>query len=383
MEAFMSRRSSSFRLAGWVGLLVVLTGALSVTAFALTRSDGPKPPKRPLAAAIHAALVGRPVQGVSATVKLSQDLLPGSSSLVNQSALGSATGRLWVGGGRVRLHLTSSMGAVDVAFDGRRITLLDRATHTAYVFTLPPHRASHRRASHHAVPSVAEIGRALARVGRWASLSDATPSTVAGRPAYTVRIAPRHAAGLLGAAELAWDSQHGTPLRFAIYPTGSSTPAVELAVTNIRYGGIAPAALALKLPAGTQVVPVQPPAERGVTAPTMTGGSARIRAVAPASAGGWTRTAVRPLQVHGQTGAVVVYGHGLGAVVALEQPAVAGSTGARALTRLPAASIGGAPGRVLETTLGSAVRFTRGGVTFTVAGFQPVETVERVAAGLR
>ena len=89
---------------------------------------------------------------------------------------------------------------------------------------------------------------------------------------------------------------------------------------------------------------------------------------------------MRPLSVAGHAGALAVYGHGLGAIVALEQPAMPAGSG---LSRLPSTSIGGTPGRVLETTLGSVVRFTRGGVTFTVAGFQPVETVERVAAELR
>ena len=40
----MSKRTSSARLAGWLGLFVILSAALAVTAFALTRSDGPKPP---------------------------------------------------------------------------------------------------------------------------------------------------------------------------------------------------------------------------------------------------------------------------------------------------------------------------------------------------
>src|SRR5205085_1851660 len=35
----MSKRTSSARLAGWLGLFVILSAALAVTAFALTRSD--------------------------------------------------------------------------------------------------------------------------------------------------------------------------------------------------------------------------------------------------------------------------------------------------------------------------------------------------------
>ena len=42
----------------------------------------------------------------------------------------------------------------------------------------------------------------------------------AGQPAYTVRIAPKHDGGLLGAAELAWDAARGVPLRVAVYAAG-------------------------------------------------------------------------------------------------------------------------------------------------------------------
>ena len=80
----MSKRTSSARLAGWLGLFVILSAALAVTAFALTRSDGPKPPKRPLAAAIRSSFAGKPVMGVSADFAITQHLLPGASTLVRQ-----------------------------------------------------------------------------------------------------------------------------------------------------------------------------------------------------------------------------------------------------------------------------------------------------------
>jgi hypothetical protein len=374
----MSRRSSSIRLTGWVGLVLVLMGALAVTAFALTRGDGPKPPKRSLPAAIHAALVGPRVAGVTATVTFQQHLLPNSSSFASQASVSGATGRVWVAGGHARIRLSTPMGTVQAAFDGRRITLFVPRTHTAYVFTVPAHRSS-GHAGHHAVPSTAQIAKALARVSRVAVLSGADPGNVAGRPAYTVRVSPRHDAGLLGAAELAWDAQHGTPLRFAIYPKGSSTAAIELDVTKIHYGAIPASTLALHLPPGTQIVPVHRPAKQDAKhAGAVQPAQAAPSIVAPATAAGLPRTELRTLDVRGHAGRLVVYGHGLAAVVVLAQPAVK----AGGLAQLPTTSVAGTTGRVLETTLGSVVRFTRGGVTYTVAGFQPVETVKNVAAAL-
>jgi hypothetical protein len=371
----LSRRSSSIRLAGWVGLLLVLTGALAVTAFALTRGDGPKPPKRSLPAAIHAALVGPRVAGVTATVTFQQHLLPGGSSLASNADVSGATGRVWAGDGRARIRLSTPMGIVEAGLDGRRVTLWVHRSHTAYVLTLPAHRTSHE-SGHHGVPSTAEIARALARVSRVAALSGAQPGTVAGRPAYTVRVSPRHGAGLLGAAELAWDAEHGTPLRFAIYPTGSSTPAVELMVTKIRYGAVPASALAVNPPPGTQIVPVHLPAKHDHGSHLAATATLGRPLVAPRTAAGLPLTAVRPV---GRHGSLAVYGHGLAAVVLLEQPGV---NREMRFGQLPTTSVGGMQARVLETTLGSVVRFTRGGLTFTVAGFQPVETVKNVAAAL-
>ncbi len=51
-------------------------------------------------------------------------------------------------------------------------------------------------------------------------MSGAIPSDVAGQPAYTVQVSPKHDGGLLGDVQLAWDAVKGVPLRFAIYADG-------------------------------------------------------------------------------------------------------------------------------------------------------------------
>ena len=382
----MSKRTSSARLAGWLGLFVILSAALAVTAFALTRSDGPKPPKRPLAAAIRSSFAGKPVMGVSADFAITQHLLPGASTLVSQSL--GATGHVWATHGFVHLQVRSSqLGVVDATFNGRRAMLWDRKAHTAFVLAVKHDHADHTRTG--GLPSLAEIQSALTRATRYVGLSGAIPSTVAGRPAYTIRVTPRHAAGLLGAAELAWDSQHGTPLRFAIYPRGSSTPAIEIAVTNIRYGAVPASYLVVRPTAGTQIERVHLPKRselasaskqaHSVTGMSAVAGAVGFRLVAPAVAGHRVRTSVRSVSLGGSPAALVVYGRGLGATVVLEQRAGAH---ANALSSLPAATIAGAPGHELDTTLGTLVQFTRGGVTYTVAGFQPSATIVSAARSL-
>ena len=89
-----------------------------------------------------------------------------------------------------------------------------------------------------------------------ADLSGAQPSTVAGRPAYTVRIAPKHDGGLIGAAELAWDAASGTPLRAAVYASGAAKPVLELTATDISFGKVDAAALGVTAPRGAKMTTV-------------------------------------------------------------------------------------------------------------------------------
>ena len=109
------------------------------------------------------------------------------------------------------------------------------------------------------MPTIAAIQKAIARLGHVAVVSGAIPSNVAGRKAYTVRAAPRRNGGLFGNFELAWDAAQGIPLRLAVYPHGSSTAAIAITVTHIRYGAVPAARLALTLPAGTKIVHVHMP----------------------------------------------------------------------------------------------------------------------------
>ncbi|MGN6377726.1 MAG: hypothetical protein ACTHNU_02120, partial [Gaiellales bacterium] len=81
------------------------------------------------------------------------------------------------------------------------------------------------------------------------------------------------------------------------------------------------------------------------------------------------------------TGRMLVYGHGAAGVVVLEQPEAGDPTGGL-WDLLPGVAVGDAEGRELSTTLGTVIRFGRGGVTYTVAGSRPEGVVRAVASGL-
>ena len=76
-----------------------------------------------------------------------------------------------------------------------------------------------------------------------------------------------------------------------------------------------------------------------------------------------------------------MYGHGLGAVVVLEEIEGGDATGG-VWGLLPGVALGDTEGRELSTTLGTVIRFSRGGVAYTVAGSRPAPLVQAVARGL-
>jgi hypothetical protein len=106
---------------------------------------------------------------------------------------------------------------------------------------------------------------------------------------------------------------------------------------------------------------------------------------APSSLAGRSRTDVRLV---GPSGALLLYGRGLGTVVVLEQPRghthaiQAPSSGDQPGLSLPTVSIRGAAAQQLQTAIGTVLRFTRGGVAYTVLGSVPAATAEAAARGL-
>jgi hypothetical protein len=380
-------RRSTARIGGWIALAVVMAAALTVTAYALTRG-AKHPPKRPLAVAIHEALTAGPVAGVRAEFSVSQHLLPGASSLFDRSLTGGAHGTLWASGDRVKLVVRSRLGTVVAGYDGSSVTVYVPKQHAAFRLAVPHHSdaASHEGGS---PPSVAEIRTALARLGRTFDFSGAIPGNVAGRPAYTVRVSLRHDAGVVGPLALAWDAVHGTPLRLALYPRGSSRPAIALQVSHIHYGSLSAQDTTVHLPAGTAVTPVHLPT-RGEIRHALKHAHARVHgsvaplsAVPPAVAGGLPRTVARSFSGAKGSGLVAVYGRGLGSVLVIERKASARAAHAGAHDSiLPSVRINGTRGAQLTTTLGTVVTFTRSGTEYIVLGARAPSTVLAVARAL-
>jgi hypothetical protein len=397
------RRISTRRLLALCAGVIAVGIATAAIALAAT-GGGPKPPPKALPNAIHDALSAPQVTGISARVEFTNHLLTSSSFQGSDPLLTGGTGRLWAtAGGRLRLELQSdsARGDSEIVVNGRRFLVYSGDSGTAYRGKLP--RESGQAAGHHrsqGPPSVARIRRGLAELAKRLNVGAARPTDVAGRPAYSVRVSPKTGGGLLGGAQLAWDAVHGTPLEAAVYARGSSSPVLELKVSDISYGPVSSSVFDISPAPGTKVtnlgtVQGRPPAGHR-TSPPVTGSSAvasklTFRLRAPGSLAGMGRDQVHLIRGQKSNGALVTYGQGLGGLAVVEYPASPRSDG-RASTghvsgpagelSLPRVSLGGVSADELQTPLGTVIHFQRHGVQYVVAGSVPRGVAEEAARGL-
>jgi hypothetical protein len=371
---FLRTLSTRHLLALAAAVVAVAVGGTALGLAASGRS-GPTPPSKPLAQALHDSLAAPDLAGITARVRFTNHLFP-SGSLVgaNLSALMSgASGRLWLSNdGRGRLELQSDAGDAQVMWNDSTLTVYDASSNTVYKLNLPAHEPDTSTAT---APSVAEINSFLTKLGADADVSAARPTDVAGSPAYSVRISPKHDGGLLGYAELAWDADHSVPLRIGIYAQGSSKPVLELAATDISYGSVSSADVTVTPSTGVKTVDFTAPSK------PITAGSGKVDfpVVAPATLVGLPRQDLRAVG----NGELVVYGQGLGAIVVVERKADAARGQRGMLAGLPTVSLDGLTGHELATQLGTAIEWTRNGVSFVLAGSLPPAAAESAARALR
>jgi len=352
---------------------VVLAIGVSATALASALGSGPTPPPKPLAQAIHDALGGaggEQIQGVSASVTLTDHLLEGASlagggqsgELTSNPLVTGASGRLWVAkDGHVRLELQSQQGDTQIVYDGHTISMYDAATNTLYRYTPPAGEggssSSTPAGSQHETPSVAKIEEAIAHLSKHADVSGATPTDVAGQAAYTVRLSPKESGSLFGGVELSFDAVHGVPLRAAIYSSSSAAPVIELAATEISYGPVADSVFEVNPPANAKIEEVSPPSSSGAHTEPKSGAADKPN--------------------------VTTQGHGPSTIAVLESKTKAGAKSAsEPLGGLPKVTINGISATELRTELGTLLTFERSGVRYLLAGSVTPAAIEAVARGL-
>ena len=388
------RRLSARGLAILIGAIATLGAVSAVVAVTALGGSGATPPPEPLSQAVHDALSAAPVEGLTARIQFTNNLL-GSSVLgslagaAGSPLLTGASGRLWLtADGHLRLELQSDAGDAQIVSDGTTLTVYDASSNTAYTLALPTPATS--PTDQQTVPGVSEIENALTQLGMVADVSAATPDSVAGQPAYTVRVSPKDSGGLVGAAELSFDAATGVPLHAAIYARGDSTPVFDLTATDISYGPVSASNVDLSPPPGAKVVPITlPTAAAGssgsvtpVTGVDAVAAALPFKLAAPDSLDGLARTEVRLTGDSTDPGALITYGQGLGTIVVTEHAVAAGKDSASPLDALPGVTINGAAGHELVTALGTVVQVASGGISYTVAGSVTQSDAETAARAL-
>ncbi len=371
------RRLPLFRLL--IALVLAVAVGVSATALAFALGTGPTPAAKPLADAIHDALAGangNAVQGVSANITFTNRLLEGASlasggksgELTSNPLIAGASGRLWIAkDGDVRIELQSEKGDTQILYDGHTLELYDAASNTLYRYTPTAQEAGGggeagggSAGEQHEVPSVAKIEEAIANL-KHVDVSGATPTDVAGQPAYTVRVSPKESGSLLGGAELSFDADNGVPLRTAVYSTTSSSPVIELAASEVSFGPVESSVFAITPPANAKVQEITFSHDHQGAAKTSGEGE-------------------KPkVTTHGQGPATI-------AVLASSRDGESKSKGAagasESLEGLPKVTIDGTSASELRTELGTLLTFERSGVRYLVAGAVSPTAVEEVARGL-
>jgi hypothetical protein len=388
------RTISTRRLVAWIAAIVAILCGGTAIALAAT-GGGPTPPPKPLATAVHDALAAPNPPGITARVEFTNHLISSDAVRGSDPLLTGGSGRLWLTNGRVRLELQSEQGDAQVVADDKSFWVYEPQANTVYRGDLPPD--AHADGPQHEpndVPSVPRIQRFITRLMQHWELSGAMPADVAGRPAYTLRVSPKPAAGLLDAGEVAWDAVRGVPLKVGLFAKGGSSPVLELRVTDISFGPVPAASFDVSPPPDAHVVKVSVPSKphggdqadqvpvEGLQAVQR---NLPFSLAAPPTLSGMARSEVHLLDLDGHPAALVTYGRDFGGIAVLEQ--VAGSHDPLSARdpgglELPSVSINGAPGRELPTALGTVLHFDRGNVAFTVAGSRPPEHIVAAARAL-
>ncbi len=409
LNRFLRTAPTRTLLGSIAGVLVAIGGCAAIAVAAT--SGGPVPAPRALASAVHGALAAPPVQGLSADVTFTNNLIGASELQGTDPLLQGGSGHIWVSdSGQMRLELYGDNGDPEIVANGQSWWISDPMLQTIYQGTLPAQTAEKKSGQKHTLPTMAQIQADINQLAQHLHLSGAVPTDVGGQPAYTVSMSPNQAGGLIGKLQVAWDAVHGVPLRFAVYARNdSSNPVLQLAASNVSYGPIGSSVFDLQKPSGYHTVNVATPTGAGSSGETpatkgkkgkhshVTGVSAvakqlKFTLAAPSSLAGLKRQSVSLLGGSAHRGALLIYGQGLGSIVVMEQPA--GASGASQIQLsstqgdhqrgiiLPSFSVHGATAQELNTALGTFARFTSGGVTYTVIGSVNSATARAAARGL-
>ena len=265
------------------GALVVAGAVLAGTVLASAAAPAlPRQTPAQLLVAMHKA---KPPSAMIATVSQSANLgfpaLPDiggmASSPMSAASLisGTHTVQIWYGGpGKLRIALPVSFGETDVRVNKTQAWLWESQGQRATRFIVSPPRGiavpgmnGHPGLPSRAHPKPAKPGqtsgvpmtpmqaanRFLKLVGQTTRVTVPGTTTVAGRDAYQLAIAPRSNHSLIGRIMIAVDAQTHLPLSVQVFARGGSSPAFEIGFTSLSFARPAQSNFTFTPPPGAKV----------------------------------------------------------------------------------------------------------------------------------
>ena len=264
-------------------------------------------------------------------------------------------GRLWLtNDGRVRLELQSDAGDAQIVWNRRQaVTVYDASSNTVYKLdAAADQRAVGRDGRGHAADARRRSQVRSPTLGRQADLSGATPTDVAGQPAYTREdlAEARRRPARRRRARLGRRPRRAAA-RGDLRP-GQRGPVLELTATDISYGAVARRRRRRRAAgrregrrarSGRSTTTQARHRRRSTGSPPS---SAQVASPSPRPTRSSACRARTSASSDGDDGALVVYGQGLGAIVVLERKADAPRR-RRMLARCRRSRLDGATGHEL------------------------------------
>jgi outer membrane lipoprotein-sorting protein len=225
------------------------------------------------------------VDAISGTVRSTTQLgfpaLPSAMSADWSSLLsGTQTLRVYADGPqRQRVDLVGQLTQASVVHSGRDLWVWSSATRKVTHATLPDPAEVEKRigqglrdapgSTPEQAPKTPQeaADRALAALTPTTTISVGRTAVVAGRPAYTLRLAPQEPTSLVGSVQVYVDADTGMALRTVVVPRGSAEPAVDIGFTSLRLSAPPARTFAFRAPTGTRVKQMSAPTARSVTPP--------------------------------------------------------------------------------------------------------------------
>jgi outer membrane lipoprotein-sorting protein len=182
---------------------------------------------------------------------------------------GTTTISIWCLNQRhIRIAEQAPMGERDLRLNGNQLWLWDSRTQTATHVVLP---AQMGKGPSSGAPPFAPGGgptltpqqaarQALAAVGPSTRVSLGANTTVAGRPAYQIELAPKSSGSLISQVVIAIDAARHIPLQVTVDARGQSSPAFQIGFTALSFGPPAMSNFSFTPPPGAHVKTVHSPA---------------------------------------------------------------------------------------------------------------------------